>query len=200
MCIRDRIWLVRLVGQFRDVFRRRGQRFARFCLKWCSIKYLSKTVLWVRKKRFGNDAVAVRRARTSDAVDAFPFPRNERDQKRERNTHNRVFVNTCFSSDFASPPSFSPIEIRTRKKERMRYSSLLLSSIDTFYRRRLRRPHELRVSVVSAMIIARAVLSVSCVCIHHGTRRITTFKFHYEEVKETREREILWTLKESRSI
>ena len=97
-------------------------------------------------------------ARTSDAVDAFPFPRNERDQKRERNTRNRVFVNTCFSSDFASPPSFAPIEIRTRKRERMRY--ILLS----FFRvliRRLYRPHELRASVVSAMRIARAVLSVS---------------------------------------
>jgi len=60
----------------------------------------------------------VQRARTSDTVDAFPFPRNKRDQERERYTPQRVFVNTCFSSDFASPPSFSPIEIRTRKKDK----------------------------------------------------------------------------------
>ena len=82
----------------------------------------------------------------------------KRPKERERNTRNRVFVNTCFSSDFASPPSFAPIEIRTRKRERMRY--ILLS----FFRvliRRLYRPHELRASVVSAMRIARAVLSVS---------------------------------------
>ena len=80
-------------------------------------------------------SVAVRRARTSDKIDAFPFCRDERDQKRERNTRDgassytlKFLVRFCFPAEilFADRNSY------TRKKERKNdevYSSLLLSSI-----------------------------------------------------------------------
>ena len=65
------------------------------------------------------------------------------------------------------------------------YSSLLLSSINSS---RLYRPHELCfVSVVSAICVSLGQFYRYLVCIHHGTRPRTTFKFHNEEeVKETR--------------
>ena len=93
------------------MFRRRRQRFSRFC---CSIKYLSKRFVSTKETRNGRRS----RGTTRDTVDVLPFPPNEGDQKREGSIQHRVFLNTCFSSDFASPPSLSPIEILKRKKER----------------------------------------------------------------------------------
>ena len=66
------------------------------------------------------------------------------------------------------------------------YSSLLLSSI--INSSRLYRPHELRfVSVVSAMRIARAVLSVSRSYSSRDAstqKRTTSFKFHFTTTKK----------------
>ena len=45
--------------------------------------------------------------------------RRKRPKEREKYARRSVFVNARFSSDFASPPSFSPIdEIRKHAKER----------------------------------------------------------------------------------
>ena len=81
-------------------------------------------------------SVAVRRARTSNTIDAFPFCRDERDQKRERHTRDgassytlKFLVRFCFPAEILFADRRNSY---TRKKERTNdkvYSSLLLSSI-----------------------------------------------------------------------
>ena len=124
------------------------------------------------------------RGRTSDTIEfAFPFFRDERDQKRERRAHltARLRTRLRFSSDFASPPgkSFSPIEIRKhakeRKKERTNDTRYIIVLMNDVYICRLRE-----------CIIARAVLSVSRSSSSRdaSTQRTTSFKFHFTTTKK----------------
>ena len=105
-------------------------------------------------------------ARTSDTIDkAFPFFRDESDQKRERHTRDGESV---FVHAYVSRPILLPrrpfrrskfVNAKERKNDEV-YSSLLLSSSinsSSF----IYRPHELREICRLRECIARAVLSVS---------------------------------------
>ena len=142
-------------------------------------------------------SVAVRRARTSDKIDAFPFCRDERDQKRERNTRDgassytlKFLVRFCFPAEilFADRNSYA------RKKERKNdevYSSLLLSSIINSSSLYIVLMNYVK-SVVSASVSLGQFYRY-LVRIHHGTprrrERRVQIPFHddEEEVKEKRE-------------
>ena len=142
-------------------------------------------------------SVAVRRARTSDKIDAFPFCRDERDQKRERNTRDgassytlKFLVRFCFPAEilFADRNSY------TRKKERKNdegYSSLLLSSIINSSSLYIVLMNYVK-SVVSASVSLGQFYRY-LVRIHHGTprrrERRVQIPFHDdEEVKEDERR------------
>jgi hypothetical protein len=146
-------------------------------------------------------SVAVRRARTSDKIDAFPFCRDERDQKRERNTRDgassytlKFLVRFCFPAEilFADRNSY------TRKKERKNdevYSSLLLSSSinsSSLYIVLMNYVHICRLREC----IARAVLSVSRSYSSRDSERRVQIPFNTttKKVKRNERR----TLKESK--
>ena len=102
--------------------------------------------------------------------------RRKRPKERETYARRRERLRTRlrFSSDFASPPSFSPIEIRTRERKKERkndevYSSLLLSSSITSSSF-IYRPHELRVKSVVSASVSLGQFYRYLVRIHHGTQ------------------------------
>ena len=144
-----------------------------------------------------------RRRRTSDTLDAFPFFRDESDQKGERNTHDGESV---FAHAYVSRPILLPrrnpfrrskfVHAKERKNDEV-YSSLLLSSssnssslhivlMNYAYICRLRE------------CIARAVLSVSRSYSSRDAER-QEFKFHFTTTKKKKvKRNERGALKESK--
>ena len=127
-------------------------------------------------------SVAVRHSRER-ATQSTPFRFvATKETKREREIHatERLRTRLSFSSDFASPPkSFSPIdEIRTRERKKERTIRYILLSFfrALLIRRRLYRPHELRVYLSSPRVYrSGSFIGISFVFI---TGQNDAFKFH----------------------